>query len=113
MIKGTFKRDEAGSIVSFTLTGHAGAGEYGEDIVCSAVSALSISAVNGIEALTGFEPILDVDTKNGGYLYVEVIEDITQEQKNISQILLENLLLGLQGIKEKYDDFIEIRTLTK
>ena len=45
MIKGTFKRNDSGRIVSFELTGHAQAGEYGKDIVCAAASALAISAV--------------------------------------------------------------------
>jgi uncharacterized protein len=37
------------------LTGHADAGKTGQDIVCAAVSAVSIGAVNGIEGLAGFE----------------------------------------------------------
>ena len=30
-------------------------------MVCAAVSALAISTVNGIDALAGFEPIVEVD----------------------------------------------------
>ena len=30
MIKGTFKRNDSGRIVSFELAGHAQAGEYGK-----------------------------------------------------------------------------------
>ena len=51
MIKGTFKRNDAGQIVSFTLTGHADAGPYGSDIVCAGVSALAISTVNGLSLI--------------------------------------------------------------
>ena len=46
MIKGTFKRNDSGRIKTFELTGHADAGEYGSDIVCAAVSALTINTVN-------------------------------------------------------------------
>lgn len=70
MIKGSFKRTGSGRIVSFELTGHAEAGPYGSDVVCAAVSALAISTVNGIDALAGFEPIVEVDDVEGGYLYV-------------------------------------------
>ena len=56
MIKAIFHRDEHGDIVSFELTGHADAGKTGQDIVCAAVSAVSIGAVNGVEALAGFKP---------------------------------------------------------
>lgn len=113
MIKGTFKRNEAGQIVSFEISGHAESGDYGTDIVCAAVSALTLSTVNGIDSLAGFTPIVESNNAEGGYLYMEVIDDITQEQRNIAQILLENLLLGLQATEKNYKKFIEIRTLTK
>ena len=110
MIKGSFKRTGSGRIVSFELTGHAEAGPYGSDVVCAAVSALAISTVNGIDALAGFEPIVEVE---GGYLYVEMLTTVNQEQKNIAQILLENLLLGLQSIENENTEFIQIKTITE
>ncbi|MGM0123650.1 hypothetical protein IGI37_001023 [Enterococcus sp. AZ194] len=113
MIKGTFKRNDSGQIVSFTLTGHAGAGTEGNDIVCAGVSALAVSAINGIDALAGFEPIVDVNEIDGGYLYAEVVSGMTQEQNNIAQILLENLLLGLQAMEEENTEYIQIDTNTQ
>lgn len=110
MILGTFKRNDSGRIVSFQLTGHAESGEYGHDLVCAAVSALSISAVNGMEALAGVTPIIDANETEGGYLYVEVASELTQEQMNIEQILLENLLLGLQAIEEEHGRYIQVKT---
>ncbi|MGM0237578.1 ribosomal-processing cysteine protease Prp [Enterococcus sp. AZ103] len=110
MIKGAFTRNQAGVIVSFELSGHAQSGEYGHDIVCAAVSALAISAVNGLDALAGYEPIVDVDEDEGGYLYVEILSGLTQEQVNISQILLENLLLGLQAIEAENEQAIQLQT---
>ncbi|EOH97952.1 ribosomal-processing cysteine protease Prp [Enterococcus pallens] len=111
MISGTFKRNESGRIVSFELSGHAQSGEYGHDIVCAAVSALAISTVNGIDALAGTQPIIDADEVEGGYLYMELTEGLTQEQTNITQILLENLLLGLQAIEEENDQYIQTKTI--
>ncbi|MHC5249611.1 ribosomal-processing cysteine protease Prp [Enterococcus sp. HY326] len=110
MIKGTFMRSDSGRIQAFTLTGHAEAGPYGSDIVCSAVSALAISGVNGIDALAGFAPKIETNDTEGGYLHVEMVENITAEQRNIAQILLENLLLGLQATEAEYPDFVEIIT---
>ncbi len=80
MIKGSFKRTGSGRIVSFELTGHAEAGPYGSDVVCAAVSALAISTVNGIDALAGFEPIVEVDYVEGGYLYVEMLTTVNQSE---------------------------------
>ncbi|WP_429950281.1 hypothetical protein IGJ55_000743 [Enterococcus sp. AZ170] len=113
MIKSSFKRNDSGQIVSFEVSGHAESGPYGSDIVCAAVSALTISTVNGIDALAGFEPIVETNEDEGGYLYVEVISKANQEQTNIAQILLENLLLGLQAVERENLDFIQVKTINE
>lgn len=113
MITSSFKRNSAGQIISFEISGHAGAGPHGRDIVCAAVSALAISTVNGIDALAGFEPIVETNADESGYFYVELVSEINQEQMNIAQILLENLLLGLQAIKEDNLEFIQVETIIK
>ncbi|GAA3021727.1 ribosomal-processing cysteine protease Prp [Tetragenococcus solitarius] len=111
MIKGTFKRNGSGRIISYEITGHADAGEYGNDIVCAAVSVLAISTVNGIDSLAGVKPIVKSNEDEGGYLYVELPSNSTQEQSNIIQILLENLLLGMQSVQEQYNDYIQLETI--
>ena len=113
MIKARFTRDARGNIAQFALTGHADAGEYGQDIVCAAVSAVSIGAVNGIEALAGFTPTVDADEVNGGHLMVAIEQALTGEQSHIVQILLENLLLSMQSIAESYGDYVQIVTSTQ
>ncbi|OJG40338.1 hypothetical protein RV02_GL002471 [Enterococcus gilvus] len=115
LIKGTFTRNHAGQISEFTLTGHAEAGPYGSDIVCSAVSALAISTVNSLDALAGVIPNIETNDDEGGYLHVvlNLDDSMTQEQMNISQILLEHLLLGLQSIETEYLDFMEVQTESK
>ncbi|MCA5012418.1 MULTISPECIES: ribosomal-processing cysteine protease Prp [unclassified Enterococcus] len=113
MIKSSFKRNDAGQIISFEVTGHAESGPYGSDIVCAAVSALTISTVNGIDALAGFEPIVETNEAEGGYLYVEMSSKANQEQTNIAQILLENLLLGLQAVEQENLEFIQVKTINK
>ena len=91
------------------MTGHAGFGEYGEDIVCAGVSALGITTVNSIEKLGGYQPIVDVDEVEGGYLYVEVVGDVTKVQAQTTQILLNSLLLGLEGIQEEYPNYLTVQ----
>lgn len=112
MIKGIFERNGSGMIKAFTLTGHADAGPYGSDIVCAAASVLAINAVNSIEALAGLTPKVDLDEENGGYMKMELTSRMTQEQSNISQILLESLLLGLQAIQNENLEFIQVSTAT-
>ena len=47
MIKAEFLR-YGGALVGFSVSGHAGAGEYGHDIVCSAVSSAVMLTANTI-----------------------------------------------------------------
>lgn len=47
MIKAEFL-NYAGGYVGFSVSGHAGAGEYGHDIVCSAVTSAVMLTVNTI-----------------------------------------------------------------
>ena len=113
MIQGTFTRDDAGHIISFLLTGHAASGPYGHDLVCAAVSALAISTVNGIEALAGVEPEVVVDEAEGGFLSMTLVAGMNGEQINISQILLENLLLGLQDVAAENAKHLTIKTISQ
>ncbi|WP_159721254.1 ribosomal-processing cysteine protease Prp [Enterococcus sp. CSURQ0835] len=115
MIQGTFKRSHSGQIKAFTFTGHADSGPYGSDIVCAAISTLAISTVNSLEALAGVIPVIETNETQGGYLHVAlpVHDKMTQEQMNISQILLEHLLLAAQSVEDEYLDFVQIKTETK
>ena len=90
------------------MTGHADFSEHGSDIVCAGVSALAITTVNNIEKLAGYQPIVEVDEVEGGYLYMEVVEDLTKEQEHTTQILLNSLLLGLEDIQSEYQDFLAV-----
>ena len=108
MIRVTFQKKDH-ELVSFEMTGHAGFGEYGEDIVCAGVSVLAITIVNSIEKLAGYQPIVDVDEVKGGYLYFEVVRDVTKVQAYTTQILLNTLLLGLEGIQEEYPNYLTIQ----
>ena len=71
----------------------------------------------GEDADAIFEQLLEADVEvedvEGGYLYVEMLTTVNQEQKNIAQILLENLLLGLQSIENENTEFIQIKTITE
>ena len=50
MLTVIFNRDSRNRLSSIFASGHADAGEYGEDIVCAAVSAILQAARLGLEA---------------------------------------------------------------
>lgn len=109
MIQASIKRNDKGNIVSFEVTGHAESGPYGSDIVCAAVSALTIGTTNSLITLTGVTPIIEQnDEVEGGYLYVELVKELTEEQLKIAQVLLESLLISLKGIVAEYAKYIQL-----
>ena len=52
-------------IRAFQVAGHAGYAESGQDIVCSAVSALTITTINSLEAFTSQSFDVDQDEEDG------------------------------------------------
>ena len=66
MIDVLILRDKAQDITGFKVSGHALFAEAGSDIVCSAVSMLTINTINAIEEFLPDEPMtLIVDRKKG------------------------------------------------
>ncbi len=110
MITVTFYESETGRIRGFHFEGHAGAGEYGFDIVCSAVSALSIGCVNSIEALTeaGFD---EEAAEDGGYLKVSLKPETADDHD--AQLLLKSLALSISQMAESYPDNLRIRHIIR
>jgi len=51
MILAQFWRNESQQVVALEITGHADAGPYGQDIVCAAVSAVTIGTINSLQQI--------------------------------------------------------------
>ncbi|MFD0896217.1 ribosomal-processing cysteine protease Prp [Loigolactobacillus binensis] len=109
MIQAQFERDQAGVIHYFGLTGHADAGPYGSDIVCAAVSAVAIGAVNGIEQIAAVKPQVTADSVNGGHLECRLPGHLNNEQAKTTQVILATLLLSLESIAADYSDYVTIK----
>ncbi|MEF2243336.1 MULTISPECIES: ribosomal-processing cysteine protease Prp [unclassified Paenibacillus] len=90
----------------FTISGHADYGEHGEDIVCAAVSAVSIGTVNAIEKLAGVE--LPAQMKDGWLKSsIPLLND--QEAEGKTQLLLESMLTMLTSISESYSKHVSVK----
>ena len=89
----TFYQNHDSICVGFRSEGHAGYAEAGEDIVCAAVSALVITAVNSLEKLTDDEFISSEDEENA---VIQVSFPGTPGKE--ASLLMEALKIGLQGI---------------
>ncbi len=93
---------------NFTLSGHAESGPYGHDLVCSAVSALTIGTANNLTRLADVEPDLEMNEEEGGYLELTLPEISDETQQQTAQILLASLFYSLSDIEESYGEFISV-----
>ncbi|MCG0275542.1 MAG: ribosomal-processing cysteine protease Prp [Thermosediminibacteraceae bacterium] len=107
MIKITVILDADGRVRGLLIKGHAGYDEYGRDIVCAAVSALTETAVLGIEEVAGIKisPI-----KKEGYFYLTLPEDASEEKLYKADVILDTMVLGLKDIARTYPAHVKFET---
>ena len=84
----------------FICEGHAGYGDRGYDIVCAAVSALTITCVNALDSLTGATPKVS-QMPQQGYLSVDC-QGESNDSLHDTQLLLRALYLGIKDIAQQY-----------
>ncbi|MBQ3796178.1 MAG: ribosomal-processing cysteine protease Prp [Butyrivibrio sp.] len=77
--------------------GHAGFAEYGNDIVCSAISVLMINLINSIESLTEDKPLVFQDEKKG-ILRLSFDKDPSHD----AEVLLRSFEIGVESIFREY-----------
>ncbi|MBE5964755.1 MAG: ribosomal-processing cysteine protease Prp [Lachnospira sp.] len=98
----TIYKNSNNQVVGFKSIGHAGYAKAGKDIVCAAVSTLTINTINSIESLTDDRFEASIDEKHA-IMDFKLI-DISEK----SEVLLDSLVLGLEGIREGNSKYISI-----
>ena len=103
-----FKRN--GVYYGFRETGHTGYGESGDDILCSALSAMTMLIINTIEIsyASDVEYTIDEDT---GSLRFTVPQNITQAERHDADVVLNTMLCGLMDLYEQYSDYINLEVI--
>ena len=99
-----------GRTAGFLSTGHAGYGEAGEDLVCSAISALTQTCLLGLTdviGLSGRQLEWSVDDEKGITCILSCDTDEEQQQK--AELLFSTMEAGLRSIQESYRGAIKIR----
>ena len=86
-------------IIYLSIKGHANYEESGKDIVCAAISAISVGAINALENPKSFK----IKVENGN---VE-IESIDAISKN-DCIVLETMMIQLKTVMESYHERIKV-----
>jgi len=86
----------------FISEGHAGYAMEGYDIICAAVSALTVNAINSIEQFT--KDRFTVKQKDG--LIELILEDNISKE---TTLLLDSMILGLKEIQNQYgNEYIKL-----
>ena len=111
MIKVTFfKRD--GIYYGFRETGHAGFDDAGKDIVCAAVSAMTMLVINAIEVSynSNVEYSIDEDTADIEVKALGALPENSEDEKTQYAIsgLIQAYFLQLMDMLEDYDDYLDV-----
>ena len=92
-----FIRNSEHKFVGFICTGHAEFDEKGKDLVCCAISILTINAINSIEKVAKKDAEVNEDEENGNLSII--LKDDPDER---TETIFRCLILGLKGIRAEY-----------
>ena len=87
-------------IDSISISGHADYEEYGKDIVCSSVSSIVTTTVNGIYEID--KEYLNLEENKDGMIITVLKED------NVCDKLIKNMLSLLSELSESYPENIKV-----
>lgn len=103
----TVYASEDGKPCGFEAKGHAGGRRIrGYDLVCCAVSALTQTAVNALEAVAGITP--DVQIQDG-YLRCILPDGLEPAVLEKAHIVLLTVMTGLTDIQKIYPNLVRIQ----
>jgi len=105
MIRAVIYHDTHGKIKGFRVEGHAGYSAAGQDIVCSAVSAIVFTALGGLDELAGFKNYTEQD----GFIECYVPDSLGETESYITDVILKTMEIGLRQIEADYGEYIRIR----
>lgn len=103
MIRSVLYRTE-GHYTGYSARGHSGYAEEGSDIVCAAVSSLSVTCVNSLESLCGVKALIRA---NGSGQLAFDLPLLPEEKVREADLLLGALGQGLKDLAEQFPENIQ------
>lgn len=98
--------NKASYIVGFKVTGHSGFAEHGNDIVCAAVSVLTMTAFNGITEILKLKPKYIC---KDGHLEMMLSDNLSADLKEDTNLILKTMTLGLKDIASQYPKYVKFK----
>lgn len=103
----TVYTSSTGALRGFVAGGHAGGKRIrGYDLVCCAVSALTQTGVNALEAVAGVTPDVKV---SDGFLRCCLPDGLDPQAQERAQIVLRTVMTGLKDIQKIYPNLVRIQ----
>lgn len=93
-------------VKGFVAKGHAEAGPHGEDLVCASISALTQTALLGLDAFLPVKPSWKME--NDGYLECWLPESLAAADYKKAAVIIGTLELGLKSIEESYGQYLQV-----
>ena len=62
----------------------------------------TINFVNSVEKFAGYEPDLELNEEEGGFLRVTIPTDIPPHQREMTQLFFESFFLGMANLSETH-----------
>ena len=101
----------------FEEQGHTGFAESGEDIVCSALSAMTMLVINAIEVAYASEADYEIDeeTTNVRLIARGALPNLEKDEKKRYAIsgLIKAYYYQLNDLVEEYYDYLEVDVIEK
>lgn len=92
-------------IAGYVVEGHTGYAEEGYDIVCAAVSTVATHTLNGLTEVVKIPVGYEV---RDAYLECIVPDNLSEEERKQSDILLDAMYQTLKNLEEQYKEYITI-----
>ena len=97
-------RKKSKRIVYFEIKGHADFKEYGQDIICSAVSAVAQMTLNGLQ-LKNLKY-----TEKEGYIFCDLEKsELSNEEYDKANILTEAMFSYLREVSKIYEKYVNLK----
>ncbi|MGI5932761.1 MAG: ribosomal-processing cysteine protease Prp [Eubacterium sp.] len=103
MVKVTVYRNSAGLYTGFDVWDHAEYAEEGADIICAAVSALTINCINSIERLTDTSFEHEAEEADARIRF-----RLKGAPGKDADLLMQSFLLGIQEIENNYSRYVDL-----
>ena len=110
MIKAKIIINKAKDITSVSVMGHADSNDYGEDIICAAVSIYLTNTINTLTELVKVEDFIEYEIGEGHFLLNVYYDNLSLKKKKETTLILESLKLALTSVEDSYGKYIKIVT---